>query len=148
MTKIEGMQGLLRNLANMKQLPEKEIKALTRRGAGMVLTSAKSKCKNIHVKNALGFVTKNDAKFPMVTLIGVLGGNSKGSKTMTAPALAVIEEFGTAERIKSNGASTGVYLARPFMRPAIDENKDKIQDLLTKSLEVIILKQAKKNKLI
>lgn len=132
----------------MSNLDEKAVKKITVNGAGIILDAAKRKAVPMTVKNALGFVRKNDAKYPTVSLIGIIGGNSVGTSTITAPALAVIEEFGTVERTRKDGSSTGYIKARPFMRPALDENKDKVNEIIVDGLERIILKQGKKNKLI
>ena len=147
-SKVTGTQGLLKKLGGMKQLPPKEVSKLVKGGAGVILGAAKRNCQSQTVRDSLGFVTKNDSKFPYTALIGVIGGNKVGTKTITAPALAVINEFGTSERFKDNGASTGYFRPRPFMRPALDTNKDKVRSTITVGLEKIIQQQAKKNNLI
>lgn len=41
-------------------------------------------------------------------------------------------------------ASTGVMPAAPFMRPAFDENKQKVMDFVTKEITKLIIEKAKK----
>jgi HK97 gp10 family phage protein len=143
--KIKGTDKLLKSFKDMKNVDEKQVKKLTLQGAGLILASAKSFCKNNTVREALGYITKNDARFPRITLIGVRSGY--GTATFTAPALAVIEEYGTAERFKNNGSSTGYVNPRPFMRPAIDQNKDKVKAVLIDGMIKIVEQQANKNNL-
>ena len=57
---------------------------------------------------------------------------------------AVLAEFGTAQRHWKSGKSTGAMPARPFMRPAWEEDKFKILEDFGKYLWVTIEDEAKK----
>ena len=56
---------------------------------------------------------------------------------------AHLVEFGTTDRHKKSGASTGFTSPKPFMRPAWDANKLKALDIYKKELWESILKSAK-----
>lgn len=91
--------------------------------------------------------------------VGVtLSRRQKGSSTVAAPgpttAVAfvgpkpsgpgVLEEFGTSERHWRTGKSTGFAPAHPHMRPAWEENKTGVLDLLGRILWVEIEATAKR----
>lgn len=139
--KIEGMDKFLQSLKTLK-LDDKEVKKVVLNAADPILNAAKRKCKSTTVRAALGYITKNDAKYPTTALFGVRSGY--GTKTFTAPALAVVEEFGTVERIKKDGSSTGYIKPRPFMRPALDENRSKSAEILKAGLINLIEQKTKK----
>jgi hypothetical protein len=150
LSKLKNLDKYAAAFKNMGTLPIKDVKALTVAGASTILVSAKRKCTSSTVRNALGFITKNDSKYPTTTLIGIRNefkGNKGGSKTLTVPAHAAILEYGTTERITKDGSSRGAVLPRPFWRNSIDENKDKIFNQIKSGLMDIIDKQATKNKI-
>lgn len=136
---IKGMPDLLKAFNEMKEVPD--VKPLLRKAAEPILQSAKANSKNHYVKNALGYITKNESKFPNVVLIGVRS-EAEGSDTMTVSALAVIEEFGTAVRTTSQGANRGYVKPRPFMRPAVDSNRERTSNIILEGLTELIDKQA------
>jgi HK97 gp10 family phage protein len=47
---------------------------------------------------------------------------------------AHLEEFGTGPRKHKSGKSTGIMRARPFMRPAWDQTREQVLDLLRADL--------------
>jgi hypothetical protein len=61
--------------------------------------------------------------------------------------MAVIEEFGTAVRVRKDGSTTGYVAARPFMRPAVDSNRERVTKIIKEGITDKIEKQAKTNKL-
>lgn len=123
-------------------LEDKEVKKIVLKAANPILASAKRKCTSQTVKTALGYITKNDARYPTTALIGVRSGY--GTKTFSAPALAVVLEFGTTERFKKDGSSTGFIKPKQFMRPAVDENLSKSTEILQEGLIELIQKKSKK----
>jgi HK97 gp10 family phage protein len=145
--RVKGMDDFLKDVEKMKSLPDKEVKKVSDKGAGIILATAKQLAPNMTIKNALGFIRKKDAQYPRTALIGIMA-TAPGTETFTAPALAAVFEFGTAERHKRSGASTGAILPRPFFRPAIDQNRDKVKAIIKNGLLEIIKKQSKNNKLI
>ena len=136
---IKGMPDLLKAFHAMKEVPD--VKPILMKAADPILQSAKANSKNHYVKSALGYITKNDSKFPNVVLIGVRS-EYEGSPTMTVAALAVIEEFGTAVRSTSQVANRGYIKPRPYMRPAVDSNKERTFNTILNGLTEIIDKQA------
>jgi hypothetical protein len=57
---------------------------------------------------------------------------------------AVLEEFGTTQRHWKSGKSTGSTRARPFMRPAWEQGKDRVLVDFGRYLWVTIEKEAKR----
>ena len=53
-------------------------------------------------------------------------------------------EFGTAQRKKASGSSTGFVSATPFMRPAWDGNKSKALDIFKSEMWLSIVKAARR----
>ena len=144
---LKGMDEMVKKFQMMSKIDTKEVKKLTNQGAGIILASAKQKCTSLTVRKALGFVTKNDNKYPTTTLIGLrpeYAGNLNGGKTLTVPAHAAILEYGTTERFKKDGSSTGYVAPKKFMRPALDENKDKVTAVIKDGLIELINKQYNK----
>ena len=95
MTKLDGLDKLVADLRAMGKLDPKPIKVSLRRVAGEIIRDARAACPSKTVRNAYGFITKNESKFPTTVLIGV-DSRKRGTKTMTAPALAQVIEYGTA----------------------------------------------------
>ena len=147
---IEGMENLLRDFKKMSEIDQKEVTKVLRKGAKVIRDAARANVRPYSetVANAYDFITKKDSSFPMTKLIGIKGGNKLGTKTITAPALASILEFGSVERFKKDGASTGFVKPKPWLRPAVDTNAQTVTDGIKEGLLQIINKQAQKNKLI
>ena len=58
-------------------------------------------------------------------------------------------QYGTVSRIQEKtGRYTGIIEARPFMRPALDQNAGKVTDGIINGVDKILSKLAKKNNLI
>ena len=139
---IEGMDKLLKDFHKM-DLDKKAVKKILIRAASPMLSAAKQKSHSKTVARSLGWITKNDNKYPMTVLMGVRSGF--GTETMTAAALASIQEFGSVLRFKEDGSKTGFVKPQQFMRPAFDENKGHIKETIIEGLTELIDKQAKKN---
>lgn len=146
MTKLDGLDKLVADLRAMGKLDPKPIKVSLRRVAGEIIRDARAACPSKTVRNAYGFITKNESKFPTTVLIGV-DSRKRGTKTMTAPALAQVIEYGTAARKTKKGYNRGMITAHPFIRPAFDSNKQRANETIKKDLIKIIEQQAKKNNL-
>lgn len=146
---IDGMKETLAAFEEMKNLTPKEI--------GSVITPAAKKLRDVArnnvrphsntVANAFDFITKNDSKFPNTKLLGIKGGNTKGTGTITAPALASMLEFGTVERFTKDGSKRGHVEPIGWLRRAVDGNKQQVVSDIQKGLIAIIDKKAKINNL-
>jgi hypothetical protein len=87
------------------------------------------------------FITKLDKQNREKVLIGL-------NSNYYNHYLGVMWEYGTAPRIQSNGRYTGSLAPRPFMRPALDQNKNKVTEGIIKGVDKILRDLAKKNNLI
>lgn len=144
MTKIEGLQKTIDALRNMGKLETKPIKTMLRREGAVIIRDAKTRCKYDTVKKAIGFITKNESRFPTISLIGI-DSKKYGTPTITVAPLAKMLEYGSAPRYTKKGAFRGQIHAAPFMRPAFDVNKDRVNSNIKKGLIQIVEQQAKKN---
>lgn len=126
---IEGIDKLLKKLneANLK-ITDEEVKKIVRSESTDIINSAKSKAPSTDIKNSIGFIEKNEQKFTKTVLIGPrYYGSFRGQ-------LAHTFEFGTAPRYTKDGIYRGFITARPFMRPALDENSSKIVTNVSKKV--------------
>ena len=91
---------------------------------------------------SIGFITGKDKDNKTKVLIGL-------RKEYYNNYLGVMFEYGTVARIQqSTGRYTGIIEARPFMRPALDQNAGKVTDGIINGVDKILSKLAKKNNLI
>ena len=91
---------------------------------------------------SIGFITGKDKDNKTKVLIGL-------RKEYYNNYLGVMFEYGTVARIQQNtGRYTGIIEARPFMRPALDQNAGKVTDGIINGVDKILAKLAKKNNLI
>lgn len=91
---------------------------------------------------SIGFITGKDKDNKTKVLIGL-------RKEYYNNYLGVMFEYGTVARIQQDtGRYTGIIEARPFMRPALDQNAGKVTDGIINGVDKILSKLAKKNNLI
>ena len=91
---------------------------------------------------SIGFITGKDKDNKTKVLIGL-------RKEYYNNYLGPMFEYGTVERIQGKtGRYTGIIEARPFMRPALDQNAGKVTDGIINGVDKILSKLAKKNNLI
>jgi HK97 gp10 family phage protein len=107
-----------------------------------------SSAKNLAPKDSgdlaasIGFITGKDKDNKTKVLIGL-------RKEYYNNYLGPMFEYGTVERIQGKtGRYTGIIEARPFMRPALDQNAGKVTDGIINGVDKILAKLAKKNNLI
>jgi HK97 gp10 family phage protein len=90
------------------------------------------------MRDSIGFITSKDSKFKNTVLIGL-------RKNYYNHYLGVMFEFGTEARIqKSTGRYTGELIPKPFMRPALDKNRQAIVNGIKKGLTEKVSKLAEK----
>ena len=90
------------------------------------------------MRDSIGFITAKDTKFKNTVLIGL-------RKNYYNHYLGVMFEFGTEPRIKkSTGRYTGELIPKPFMRPALDKNRQAIVNGIKKGLTEKVSKLAEK----
>lgn len=103
-----------------KELDHHKIKEIIRYESTRIINDARAKAPTQDIKNAIGFIEKNEDKFPTTVLIGPrYYSGYKGQ-------LAHTFEYGTAPRYTERGYYRGFITARPFMRPAFDTNQSKV----------------------
>ena len=91
---------------------------------------------------SIGFITGKDKDNKTKVLIGL-------RKEYYNNYLGPMFEYGTVARIQEKtGRYTGIIEARPFMRPALDQNAGKVTDGIINGVDKILAKLAKKNNLI
>ena len=107
-----------------------------------------SSAKNLAPKDSgdlaasIGFITGKDKDNKTKVLIGL-------RKEYYNNYLGPMFEYGTVARIQEKtGRYTGIIEARPFMRPALDQNAGKVTDGIINGVDKILSKLAKKNNLI
>lgn len=118
---IVGLDKVLKALEETnKSLSPEEVKKIVRDESRSIIISAQNKAPSNDIKNSIGFIERNEKKFPNTVLIGPrYYGSFRGQLSHTF-------EYGTAPRYTKTGAYRGFITARPFMRPALDENANKI----------------------
>ena len=141
-TKIDGLAETVRALQSMGQLDTKPIKSHLRKQGQKIIDTAKSRCPSTHVRDAIGFITKNESQYPTGVLIGIQSG--KPSEGMTNPALASVFEYGSVPRYTKDFQWRGQIAARPFMRPAYDQHRNAIKNDVENHLVEYIQKQGEK----
>lgn len=91
---------------------------------------------------SIGFITGKDKDNKTKVLIGL-------RKEYYNNYLGPMFEFGTVGRIQEKtGRYTGIIEARPFMRPALDQNAGRVIEGIINGVDKILAKLAKKNNLI
>lgn len=107
-----------------------------------------SSAKNLAPKDSgdlaasIGFITGKDKDNKTKVLIGL-------RKEYYNNYMGPMFEYGTVARIQEKtGRYTGIIEARPFMRPALDQNAGKVTDGIINGVDKILAKLAKKNNLI
>ena len=109
----------------IKAVDRAKINRIQTRHARPIVRDMKAGARSTRLSQMIGTTTRQ-GKRPRAPKIGIRIGviNNKTSlfPTFTAPALASVEEYGTAERQHRSGKSVGAHPAAPFLRPAWDRN--------------------------
>ncbi len=144
MNKVEGIGDVINALeaigANIKG---KELQQIMRNQGQKVINDARSlvPVNTGDLRDSIGFITGKDEKNQDKVLIGL-------RKQFYNHYLGVMYEYGTEPRIQDKtGRYTGVIEPRPFMRPALDKNKQSIVTGVQQGITKLVLSLAKKYKL-
>jgi HK97 gp10 family phage protein len=118
---IEGLDKVLKALSEVgKAITDQEVKKIVRDEAKAIINTAQSKAPSQDIKESIGFIERNENKFTKTVLIGPrYYGGYRGQLSHTF-------EYGTVERFTKDGKARGMIIARPFMRPALDQHKTNI----------------------
>jgi len=136
--KVEGVEDTMRLLKKIQPNP-KDLRKGIESIAMVIVNDAKARASfSKNIQNSIGLATVGAEKYPSFVLI---------RPKYPQGSLAHIFENGTAPRFTKDGNSRGQITARPFMRPALDSNKQAVQDRLKNLVIRLIEKEAKKNNL-
>lgn len=142
--KMDGMPEVVESLKRMGvDLESDEMQKMIKRESQPIIDTARilAPSDTGNMRDSIGFITRMDKNNKTKALIGLRG-------EWYNHYLGVMHEFGTVARIQEKtGRYTGIIEARPFMRPALDQNADRVTDGIINGVDKILAKLAKKNNL-
>jgi HK97 gp10 family phage protein len=141
--KVTGIEDTIKALRAVgASIEGKELQNVMRNEGRKVIATAKALAPvdSGDLRDSIGFITSKDDKYKSTVLIGT-------RRNYYNHYLGVMYEFGTAPRIQKNGRYTGTIEPRPFMRPALDKNRQSIVNGIFNGVSKIVTKLAKKYKL-
>lgn len=143
--KVENIAEVINSLKAMGvEIDSPDLQRMLKAQALPIINSAKNLAPKDSgdLAKSIGFITGKDKDNKTKVLIGL-------RKEYYNNYLGVMFEYGTVGRIQEKtGRYTGIIEARPFMRPALDQNAGKVTDGIINGVDKIISKLAKKNNLI
>ena len=143
--KVENIAEVINSLKAMGvELDGPDLQRMLKAEALPIINSAKNLAPKDSgdLAKSIGFITGKDKENKTKVLIGL-------RKEYYNNYLGVMFEYGTVARIQQDtGRYTGIIEARPFMRPALDQNAGKVTDGIINGVDKILSKLAKKNNLI
>jgi HK97 gp10 family phage protein len=143
--KVENIAEVINSLKAMGvELDSPDLQRMLKAQALPIINSAKNLAPKDSgdLAKSIGFITGKDKDNKTKVLIGL-------RKEYYNNYLGVMFEYGTVARIQEKtGRYTGIIEARPFMRPALDQNAGKVTDGIINGVDKILAKLAKKNNLI
>ena len=143
--KVENIAEVINSLKAMGvELDSPDLQRMLKAQALPIINSAKNLAPKDSgdLAKSIGFITGKDKDNKTKVLIGL-------RKEYYNNYLGVMFEYGTVARIQQDtGRYTGIIEARPFMRPALDQNAGRVTDGIINGVDKILAKLAKKNNLI
>lgn len=139
--KVTGLKDVLNSLEAIGENIETEaLQNRIKQEAQVIIDSAKSKVpvNTGNLRDSIGFITDKDSKYRSKVLIGL-------RQEYYNYYLGIFFEYATEPRITQNGAYRGVLTPRPFMRPALDQNREKVSNGVVKSVLTTVREVAKKH---
>lgn len=141
---LTGMADVINALQAMgANIKTPKLQKVIRQSSQRIVNTAKSLAPvdTGDLRDSIGFITSKDNTNLDKALIGL-------RREYHNAYLGVMVEYGTAPRFQENGRYTGQIPARPFMRPALDQNANAVTDEILKGVDAILADLAKKNNLI
>jgi len=142
---VENIAEVINSLKAMGvELDSPDLQRMLKAQALPIINSAKNLAPKDSgdLAKSIGFITGKDKDNKTKVLIGL-------RKEYYNNYLGAMFEYGTVARIQQDtGRYTGIIEARPFMRPALDQNAGKVTDGIINGVDKILAKLAKKNNLI
>jgi hypothetical protein len=118
---IEGVDAVIKDLQRRpKLLKNGAVGKIIKSIASPMIAEVRANAPNETLRNAYGFITRNDNKYPNTILIGPNYSVDGGGQ------LSHIFEYGTAMRKTKDGQERGFIKAVPYIRPAFDKYKQQI----------------------
>ena len=144
--KMDGLAEVIAALEKMGvDVKSEKLQNMIKKESQCIIDTAKSLAPvdTGNMRDSIGFITKMDKDNRERVLIG-LSGNYYNHY------LGVMFEYGTVPRIQEKtGRYTGeLGTQRAFMRPAMDQNRNRVIEGIKKGVDQIIADLAKKNNLI
>lgn len=121
MKRIEGVDKAIDDIQKRsKSLKKGVVGKIIKTESNPLILEVRANAPNETVKNAYGFITRKDDKYPNTVLIGPNYGIDGGGQ------LSHLFEYGTAVRKTRDGQNRGYIKAHPYIRPAFDKYKQQI----------------------
>lgn len=125
-----------------RSIDRKYLKSTQRRYAKPMVADMKSSSKSTRIADMISVTTAVKRAGDYGVKVGVVKNNISDFPKFSAPALASVIEYGTAERygvLKKHGLITGYYNtgsmpSAPFLRPAWDRNVQSLMDNTEKAI--------------
>ena len=126
------------------------LKNTQRRKAQPMVQDMKANSHSVSLVPMIGVTTAKKRAGDLGIKVGVVKNDSAKFPDFSAPALASVIEYGTAERyrmLKASGfitgrVSTGVMPAAPFLRPAWDRHVASFMNEVEKSIRKKVMEEA------
>lgn len=144
MNKVEGVGEVIKALEAIgESIKTPELQTILRAEGQRVIETAKSlvPVETGDLRDSIGYITSKDGQNLDKVLIGA-------RKNFYNSYLAPMIEHGTEPRIVKSGAYRGMLKPKPFLRPALDLNKNAVVNGVNNGISKLVTNLAKKNKLI
>lgn len=144
MNKVEGVGEVIKALEAIgESIKTPELQTILRAEGQRVIETAKSlvPVETGDLRDSIGYITSKDGQNLDKVLIGA-------RKNFYNSYLAPMIEHGTEPRIVKSGAYRGLLKPKPFLRPALDLNKNAVVNGVNNGISKLVTNLAKKNKLI
>lgn len=144
MNNIKGVGEVIKALEAIgEDIKSPELQGILRTEGQRVIDTAKAlvPVDTGDLRDSIGYVTSKDGQNLDKVLIGP-------RKSFYNSYLAPMFEYGTEPRLIKSGAYRGIIKPKPFLRPALDQNKNAVVNGVNNGISKLVTKLAKKNKLI
>jgi hypothetical protein len=93
---------------------------------------------NDNVERNIAMTTSKKYTHGSGVRVGVVRNNTVNLPNFSAQALASVLEYGSIERVRSTGGSTGSVASRPWLRPAYDRHAGQVIKEVEAEVERIV----------
>jgi hypothetical protein len=132
---IEGVNEVIKDLQRRpKLLKNGAVSKIIKSISAPMVAEVRANAPNETLRNAYGYITRKDNKYPNTVLIGPNYSLDGGGQ------LSHIFEYGTAVRKTKDGQGRGFIKAVPYIRPAFDKYKQQIATQVGEKITKIVTK--------